>query len=277
MFSRREFLGVSLGGFALGVAGASREGVAIGIESFSFRDRPLDQAIHDMREIGFTRCELYFRHVEPVLPRDDLRKWRTSVDLREFETVRKKFDKARIHLDSYYYGLWGDMTDPEIERGFEMAKALGVPRITTSTVLSMMERIDRYATKAKIRVGLHNHSRIRPDQIATPESFDAALKGRSEYIGITLDMGHLAAAGFDAVSFIEQRHERILGLHLKDRKKDDGPDMPFGQGDTPIKEVLLLLRDRNYPIPAYIEYERTDPDVPAEVRKSLEYCRKVLS
>lgn len=140
----------------------------------------------------------------------------------------------------------------------------------------MVPRIDRYASKTKIHVGLHNHSNVRPNQIATPESFERAIEDRSEYIGITLDIGHLAAAGFDVVSFIEQHHDRILGLHLRDRKKDNGSDVPFGQGDTPMKEVLLL-RDRKYPIPTYIEYERNDPDVVGEVRKSLEYCRNILA
>lgn len=113
-------------------AATAKNGVTIGIQTYSFRDRPLDHAIADMREIGFTRCELYFKRVEPDLPREHLRKWPTSVALGEFEKVRKKLDDARIHLDSYYYGMWGDSSDEEIARGFEMAKALGVPRITSS-------------------------------------------------------------------------------------------------------------------------------------------------
>jgi len=50
------------------------------------------------------------------------------------------------------------------------------------------------------------------------------------------------------------------GLHVEDRKKNDGPDVPFGEGDTPIRQVMCLLQDRQYPIPAFIEHERQDPD-----------------
>ena len=38
-------------------------------------------------------------------------------------------------------------------------------------------------------------------------------------------------------------HDRITGLHLKDRRINGGPNVPWGQGDTPIKEVLQLLAE----------------------------------
>jgi sugar phosphate isomerase/epimerase len=44
-------------------------------------------------------------------------------------------------------------------------------------------------------------------------------------------------------------------IHIKDRKKNQGDNMPLGQGDTPIKEVLQLLKTNRWNIPANIEYE----------------------
>jgi len=96
---------------------------------------------------------------------------------------------------------------------------------------------------------------------------------------INLDIGHFTAANDDAASYLEQRHDKILVLHVKDRKKNHGPNMPFGQGDTDIKGVLLLLKNKKYPIPAMIEYEYGKPglDTVAEVKKCFDFCKAALA
>jgi sugar phosphate isomerase/epimerase len=282
MYSRREFSKLALAGIpaaaAVGAAINSKvNGVQIGTQSYSFRDRSLDDAIQAMVEIGLGECEMYSGHIEPKVDRAELRKWRTSVSLDEFRNVRKKFDDAGILLYAYNYSFRDDFTDEEIARGFEMAKALGVSVITASSTLSVVGRVDAEARKQKIRVGFHGHSEVKkPNEFSTPQSFQKAMAGRSPYINVNLDIGHFTAAGFDAVEYIEKHHERIVTLHIKDRKKNDGDNMPFGQGDTPIKEVLQLLAKKKYDIPANIEYEYKGGDTVAEMKKCLEYCKAAL-
>jgi len=106
-----------------------------------------------------------------------------------------------------------------------------------------------------------------------------ALAGRSKYTGINLDIGHFTAANFDPASFLEEHHARIITLHIKDRKKDHGPNTPLGQGDTNIKGVLEVLKTKKYPIPAMIEYEYGKPgmDTVAEVKKCFDYCKAALA
>ena len=157
-----------------------------------------------------------------------------------------------------------------------MAKALGARVITASSNVTTARRIDPFARKHKMRVGMHNHSRIEENEFATPADFEKARRGMSEYIAINLDIGHFTAANFDAVDYIDKHHDDIVTLHIKDRKRDQGENLPFGQGDTPIKEVLALLREKQYEIPANIEYEYRGEDAVVEVKKCFEYCKNAL-
>jgi sugar phosphate isomerase/epimerase len=253
-------------------------GVQLGAQSYSFRDRPLDAAIQAMVDIGLAECELYQGHIEPKLGREELRKWRMSVSMDEFRKVRRKFDDAGILLYAYNLSFRDDFTDDEIARGFEMAHALGVTRMTASSTLTTVPRIEARASQAKIYVGMHNHSNVKdPNEFATPESLDKAIRGRSAYIGINLDIGHFTAANFDAVDFLAKHHSRIVTLHIKDRKRDQGDNVPFGEGDTPIKAVLQLLKKNKYKIPANVEYEYKGSDTVAEVHKCLDFCKKALA
>jgi sugar phosphate isomerase/epimerase len=253
-------------------------GVKIGVQSYSFRDRSLDDAIKAMTEIGLGTVELYQGHIEPKeLKGDDLKKWRLTEPLDTFKAVRQKFDKAGIELYAYNYSFRDNFSDEEIARGFDMAKALGVKCLTASANVSTARRIDPFARKAKLRVGMHNHSRIHENEFATPQNFADAMKGMSEYIAINLDIGHFTAANFDAVDFLKSHHEHIVTLHIKDRKKNQGDNVEFGKGETPIKEVLVTLKQNKWKIPANIEYEYKGADTVAEVKRCFEYCKSALA
>ncbi|HVN04065.1 MAG TPA: TIM barrel protein [Bryobacteraceae bacterium] len=282
MYSRRDFGRLALAAVplarAFGKLDSHVNGVLIGAQSYSFRDRPLDAAIQGFVDVGLSECELSMGHVEPSLPREELRHWRLTVPLDEIRAIRRKFDQAGISLSAYAYNMRDDFTSEEIARGgFEFAQALGVKALTTSSTLSVAPRIAAAADKYKMVVGMHGHSNIKdPNEFAKPESFAAAMK-LSPYIRVNLDIGHFWAAGYDPVAYIAEHHAKIVTLHIKDRKKNEGPNMPFGEGDTPIREVLQLLKRERYPIPANIEYEYKGGDTVEEVRKCYEYCRRALA
>ena len=277
--SRRHFVGAALTApvWAAVKIDSKVQGVQLGVQSYSFRDRSLDEAIAAMKEIGLGSVEMYSGHVEPKLSREELRKWRLSADLALFKDIRKKFDTAGIDLYAYNYSFREDFTDEEIDRGFQMAKALGVKVMTASSNVTTARRIDPFARKHKIRVGMHNHSNIKPNEFARPEDFSDAMKGMSEFICVNLDIGHFTAANFDPVDYLDKNAARIVTLHIKDRKKNQGANLPFGEGDTPIKEVLQLLKRKKLNIPANIEYEYKGQDTVAEVRKCLDYCKRALA
>jgi sugar phosphate isomerase/epimerase len=262
-------------------------GVRIGVQTYTFRDRPLDQVPAALRTLGLSFAELWSGHVEtretigaesrtaPAARRELLRAWRTRTPASYFAKIRAQFADAGVTLTSYDIPYRDDWSDDEIARSFVMALALGVGVITSSAVLSVVPRVAREAEKAGIKVAFHNHSLIKPNEFATPDDFAAAMKV-SPAVGVTLDIGHFTAANFDAVRFMDEHHDRIHALHVKDRKRDQGDNVPFGQGDAPITAVLQRLRNRKWDIPAHIEFDYRAADTVAEVGKCYDYCRKVL-
>ncbi len=307
LFSRREFGKLALAGLPLSLALADIDskfkGVQIGAITYSFRTMPNpDDIIKAYKTIGLGEMELMSGDAEklagapvPAAPgggrrgttpeqqaeatraQEALRAWRLSATPATFRPVMKKIEDAGIDLRILCYNMnVKSTTDDEIEYGFMMAKALGVHVISTSTQVSMAKRTAPFADKHRIRLAFHGHDQTQnPDEVSSPETF-AAVTAASKYHAINLDIGHFTAANFDPVSYLQQHHDRITHLHLKDRKKEHGPNVPWGEGDTPIKQVLLLLRDKKYKIPGNIEFEYPgDPMV--EIPKCVQYAKAVLT
>ena len=81
--------------------------------------------------------------------------------------IRKKLDDAGILLYAYTYSFRKEFTDEEIERGFQVAQAMGIKYITSSSNVSVAPRVDKYAQKYKIMVGFHGHD-IPPIPMSSP-------------------------------------------------------------------------------------------------------------
>ena len=135
------------------------------------------------------------------------------------------------------------LADKAVEAGVTLAKALGAKGITRELPenVALAKRLGPLADKNEIAIGFHNHTQI------TPTTYDGDLLSYGKYLGINLDIGHYGAGtGEPAIPMIEKHHDRILSLHLKDRKKKSllsgAPNMPFGEGDTQVAEVLQFLK-----------------------------------
>ena len=259
------------------------DGVLIGVQSYSFRDRDLQGVIDGMIEVGLTSCELWEGHVEPGDlrgrdAREELRRWRTTVGLDHFTAISERFGRAGLTLNSYNLSFKDHFSDEEIDRGFEMAKALGVPAITASANVSVVARVAPRAAYHGIPVAIHNHSRVDPNEFSTPDQFAAAMaQGNGTSIAVNLDIGHYSAANYDPVAYLRDHHEQIVTLHLKDRKRNQGENTVWGEGDTDIVSVLAMLRDERWDIPANIEYEYRGGDTIEEMRRCFEFCKRALA
>ena len=312
--TRRDFGKLALSALPLAVARAARidskfYGVQIGAISYSFNSiaNPDPEAIvRAYVEIGLGEAELMSNHCEALAgaPRapgrgvgrgaalspeqqaarqaqqEELRAWRGAAKPGTWHGVRKKFNDAGVEVAVLCYNMNDNMKDEDIEYGFSMAEGLGVHAISTSTTLTMARRVAPVADRHKLLVGYHGHDATNdPNQTATLESYDT-LMAYGKYSGVNLDIGHFTAANYDAVEFIRKHHARITNLHVKDMKRDHGAYTPFGEGDTPMKGVLQLLKKEKYDFPANIELEYPIPsesNLIAEMKKCLGYCKDCLS
>lgn len=301
MLTRREFTSLALSSFAWPALADAQmvSGVRLGVQTYSFRElmRPaggdlVDPVIAAMKTCGLTECELWAPQIEPASPtregrptpeqaqqtREALRKWRLDTPLDHFRAIGKKFTTAGMTVYAFNYSPNGSFSDEEIDRGFEMAKALGAEIITASATLEAARRMVPFAAKHRMPVAMHNHSNVSdPNEFATLESLATALK-LSDLFRVNLDIGHFTAANYDAVAYIREHHARITNLHIKDRRKNQGDNTAWGTGDTPIREVLQLLKKERWPVRAYIEYEhRGDAGAVDEVKQCFAFARNALA
>jgi sugar phosphate isomerase/epimerase len=103
----------------------------------------------------------------------------------------------------------------------------------------------------------------------------------SKFNGINLDIGHfIAGNNTSPIPFLEKYHDRVTHIHLKDRKMNNGPAVPWGTGDTPITETLKLMQKERYGFVGVIEMEHAIPqgsDLMTELAKCVEFCKNALT
>jgi sugar phosphate isomerase/epimerase len=207
-------------------------------------------------------------------PTDAERAQLHQTQLAKCAEIRKMYNDAgvNIHIHKFPFGP----TDDDINFNFEVAKALGCKAITMERNDEFAKRVQPFAEKHKIWVAFHNHTNNFPKI----EEMDS-LYQVGPYIGFNFDIGHYVAGshGKSPIPVIEKYHDTIISLHLKDRTAD-GANLPWGQGQTPIKEVLQLLKKEKWPIYGDIELEYKVPDGSdpmKEVAKCVQYCKEALA
>jgi sugar phosphate isomerase/epimerase len=205
---------------------------------------------------------------------EETRKWRSGVSLDKVKEFRRKFDDAGMGLQIIKWdGIFG-MSDDEVDYCFQVSKALGAQGLSTEISIEDTKRLGQFADKHKMPVGYHGHATTSAAEFETVLSY-------ARFNAVNLDLGHFTAGQNQSpVPFLKKHHARITHIHVKDRKLNNGPNVPFGQGDTPIKEVLQLMRANKWPFQAIIEFEYPVPegsDLNTELAKSLQYCKECLT
>jgi sugar phosphate isomerase/epimerase len=283
-------------------------GVQVGVITYSFRSMPANaqQLLDYITKSGISAIELMGDAVEafagkPIMEHDvneqsptgeqklqlagyakKVADWRAGVSMDKFREIKKMYNKAGVDIYAFKPDALGsNNTDAEIVYALNAAKALGAKCVTTElpTNPAQSKRLGDLGAKHQVYIGYHAHTQ------ATDKAWDTALS-QSAYNSINLDCGHYIAAGGNntkqtLLALIEEKHNRITSMHIKDRKTkaNGGINMPWGSGDTPIKEILTLLKEKKYSIPATIELEYDIPsgsDAVKETKKCLLFAKKAL-
>jgi sugar phosphate isomerase/epimerase len=309
LFSRNSVWGNSFKEYFNSKPNSKFHGVQIGVITYSYRSMPgrINQLLQYCIDSNISAIELMGDAVEefagkPIntintnnaqLTREQraqmmapylkqVADWRANVSMDKFKQVRKMFNKAGIEIYAFKPDALGAKnTDEEIDYALNAAKTLGATSVTVELPndIAQSKRLGEFGEKHKIFIGYHAHLQ------ATDTAWDVALS-QSSFNSINLDCGHYIAAGGNntresLLAFIEAKHDRITSMHIKDRRNkiNGSKNVVWGEGDTPIKEILTLLKNKKYKIPATIELEYDIPsgsDAVQETKKCVEYAKKIL-
>lgn len=206
--------------------------------------------------------------------------WRATASMDKFKEIRKKFNDAGVSIYAFKPNAFGaNNSDAEVEYAMNAAKALGATSVTVElpTDSAQTKRLGDLGAKHKVYVGYHAHLQ------ATDTLWDEALS-QSPYNSLNLDCGHYIAVGGkntkdSLLALIQAKHDRITSMHLKDRTADGKGNLEWGKGDTPIKDILLLVKSKKYKFPVTIELEYDVPagsDAVKEVAKCIAYAKNIL-
>lgn len=300
VLSRRAFIGATaalaassaMPGISLAASAdkpnSKFNGVQIGAITYSYRSMPstAEDILRYITKCGISSVELMGNPVEefagaPSRGRrgqgdKSLLEWRLSASMDKFKALRRMYNDAGVKIHIVKFSNIGKpgMIDTEIDYYFNVAKALGAKGITRELSEEAAKKLGPIADKHKIMIGFHNHTQLRPT------TYDGPILSYGKYLGINFDIGHyVAGSNHSPIPFMEKYQERILSLHLKDRKVNQGPNMPFGQGDTPVALVLQYMKRHKLTFPADIELEYKIPDgsdAVNEVTKCVQFCKQAL-
>jgi len=285
----------------------------IGVPTSAFNDLPrlrgkdtLDAVIAALAAAGAAYVELALQTVEPAPPntapfmggtpaypqrvvltpeqisamdaqyRSELRAWRLRTPPAAFEDVRERFARARLTVLGCACPFDDSFADDEIEAVFRQVAALGVSTVSSPLTLKTARRLVPFAERHNISVAVHNQTdRSADGAIAAADLADAlALSPR---MMLKLDVGRLTASNADAAAVLRRHVDRVSAVVVSDHLRNGGAGQPFGEGDTPIKDVLAVLAASGRAVPILVGYDYIGlRSATEEVKASLGYVAGLM-
>jgi sugar phosphate isomerase/epimerase len=207
-----------------------------------------------------------------------MKTWRTSLPISKFEEVRKMFDAAGIgiHIIKFSPARW---SDEEIDYAFKAAKVLGAKGVTEEISEESVKRLAPFAEKHGLYAIFHNHMQFATEGF----TYDKFLSV-SPAVMFNFDSGHFfGSTGIHPNTIIEKYHDRIVSIHIKDKTgpktEPANTNQVWGQGESPLEDILLLIKSKGWPIYCDIELEydvKPWSNSVKEVKTCVKYARQIL-
>jgi inosose dehydratase len=279
MFSRRTFLAalplalpsVRPSALAARVASKAVSGVKLACQTNAWRIDPQDFAqllavLGKLKELGYAGFETGFRNLQGQFGNAVMAR-------KQLEQTGLQFFGAHIFLEQY---------DPQtqiaplelVQKIADGIAALGAQRLILSGGgLLNAGKVDAEALKRKaaglnaaaqycrakgLRLAYHNHG---------PEFMQHGLEIEGLYrmtdpalVDFLLDCGWAVRGGMNVPTFFAKHHRRLIGLHLRDFKGET--QVPLGQGDFPLKDLVAIIQRVQWRGWAINEEERLSGEKP---------------
>ncbi len=177
-------------------------------------------------------------------------------------------------------------TDELRDYSFAAANALGALGITTEGSAEKCASFGKVAQRNGSLAVYHNHGQYANMTIGEIEKWlDMSPANR-----LNFDAPHYFGFGYEdgpklnPMEFIEYFHDRIISIHIKDKTSFKNPfqsnqNQVWGQGETPLREILELVRDKYPNIHCDVELEYVVPQWSTperEIKNCVQFARQIL-
>jgi sugar phosphate isomerase/epimerase len=274
-WTRRKFLAAGAAGASLSLvprrslladSGRTAERpnpLALGLQSYTLREFPVEKAIELAKELGFAHVEFTRKHISPETP------------LAELDAVKRKMADLGLRISAQGVNPFSK-NHAANRRVFELAKRMGNRNISADPSEDSFDSLEKLVAEYNIRIAIHNHGPgTRYDKIADVLK---AIKGRDPRIGACADLGHYIRSAEDPVKAVTLLGDRLYGIHLKDfaEQKKDAKGVVLGRGHLDVLAVYKALLKVNFPADGALslEYEENPKDPLPDVKACIAVARE---
>jgi sugar phosphate isomerase/epimerase len=246
------------------IADSTKDRIQFGCQTNAWPIRPaqsdtLFSALDNIHDLGFAGFETGFANVLPLAARPN--------ELKEHSHGLALFG---VHIFLQHYDPATSVAPPDLisrvagvgsKLGFQRLILSGAPAGEAGALRSKADALNRYGKQVNslgLQLAYHNHG---PEfKGAAPEIESLLANTDPSLVWFLLDAGHAFDAGADVVSFVNDHHNRLAGLHLRDYRS--GNQVPLGEGEFPLAEVANALRHNHWNGWVLAEEERLDGSKP---------------